>query len=427
MIIVLYLSAKTFNCIVMKRIVALLFCLPFAFAQAQSAWPSESWNTATPLTSVMNAGGLLELSGLHWNPETNRLYAVHGDGRLRVLQLNTVTNTFSQIGNKTITGGPEGITQADLAENEFYTIDENNYEIRKYTHTANFSSVTEAKHWNLLQSPSPMTDTGNAGPEGIVFIPDANLSAIGFRSPLDSEPYTSVKGAGGLFFVAHQNGGYVWIFDINPNTNNDFAYVGKIKTKRSESCDLSFDRSTGLLYILHNVGANYLEVSDLAIVTDNTQPEPHLHTVNEYFIANPADGNTNIEGFAIMPKCDATATGSAFLCRDVESNDATAIQQDAIRWFNPYTADGTCIPLTTKLFTSNADISVYPNPASGQIFFSGILKDFDLRLSDALGKTILRKRQNRDAPLDVSTLQKGFYFIEVISDGRSSKMTWIKQ
>lgn len=409
----------------MKRIVVLAFLLKIGISNAQSAWPSENWAAAEPLTAVMNSGGLLELSGLHWNPVTNRLYVVHGDGRLRVMQLNTATNTFSQIGNKSIDGGPEGITQVDFNANEFYTIDENNYEIRKYTHTSAFTTVTESKHWDLLQLPSPMEDTGNTGPEGIVFIPDANLAAAGFVSSETELPYVSTKGAGGLFFVAHQDEGYLWVFDINPNVTNDFAYVGKYKTNRNESCDLSFDRSTGLLYILHNLGGNYLEVTDLSLapvaVTKFT-------TVKEYFIANPTDGNVNIEGFAVMPKCDATVTGSAFLCRDVESSEATLIKLDAIRWFNPYAIDGDCEALATQQFAGGWSVAVWPNPGNDQIVLSGKLSDdFSIRFIDVSGKIVLQQAHASKNAFDVSQLQVGMYVIEITDGDKNINLKWIKQ
>ncbi|MEI2422326.1 hypothetical protein V6O07_18745, partial [Arthrospira platensis SPKY2] len=98
------------------------------------------------------------------------------------------------------------------------------------------------------------------GPEGISFVPDNWLQTSGFVSSQTGQPYTSTKGMGGLMFIAHQDGGFVWVFDINPNQTNDFLYVGKYKTSRTESCGLSFDSSTGMLYILHNVGDNFLEV-----------------------------------------------------------------------------------------------------------------------------------------------------------------------
>lgn len=422
--IILYL-ARNSNFHQMKRIAALFLTLLPAFLWAQSPWPSESWNSATALTSVMNVSGLLELSGLHWNPQTNRLYVVHGDGGMRVLLFSPEANSFTQIGNRVISGGPEGITQTDYSADQFYVIDENNYLIKQYSNLPNFSSVTLTASWNLLNAPSPMQDTGNTGPEGIVFIPDANLSANGFISSVTGQPYTSVKGAGGLFFIAHQDGGYIWVFDINPNANNDFAYVGKYKTSRNESSDLAFDRSTGLLYILHNIGSNYIEVTDLSLAPVS---ETKFKTISEYFVANPSDGNINIEGFALMPKCGSVATASAFLCRDVESDEATAIKQDAIRWFNPFTADGECAPLAVDDFDKSFLVSVFPNPGSNQVTISmenG--HEFSAKWTNVLGQTVLKTQSFTENPIDVASLQSGLYFIEVQTTQGSKVVQWIKK
>lgn len=408
----------------MRRIYILILLLQITFVNAQ-VWPSESWSSAVNLTSIMNVDGITDLSGLHFNPVNNRLYCVQGDGRLRVLQWNTTANTFSQLASKTLSGGPEGITQANLNANEFYVIDENNYEIKRFTHTANFSTVTLFRHWNLLISPSPMEDTGNTGPEGIVFVPDSFLTSIGFISQQTGLPYTSVKGLGGLFFVAHQDGGYVWVFDINPNTNDDFAYVGKYKTNRSESCDLAFDRSTGLMYILHNIADNNkIEVTNLASVV--IAGERKFVIENEFAVANPGDSNQNIEGFALTPKCPETGTVSAWLCRDVESNEDVAIQQNVLRWFNPFAADGTCVPLASAGFEKPV-ISLYPNPAYSQLTISGNVGAASIRIINCLGQSVLEKESlDGDFTIDISGLQNGIYILEVRSNENISTTKWIK-
>lgn len=298
----------------------------------------------------MDTNGLTELSGLYWNSATNRLYVTHGDGRLRVLQLNTVTNTFSQLASRTLIGGPEGITQVNNGVNEFYTIDEDNYLIRKYTHPANFSSVTLSKTWNIVAAPSTMTNTGNTGPEGIAFVPDSFLTAGGFISQVTGNAYTSVKGMGGLIFIAHQDQGRIWVFDINPNTSNDFAFVGKYKTNKTESCEIAFDRSTGLLYTLHNTGVNTLEVTSLSS-TPVAGGERKFNTYIEYTLGNPS-GNINVEGFAINSKCTDSTNVSVWLCRDVESNESINYKKDCLRWFNPFAAPGSCpytLPITLNL------------------------------------------------------------------------------
>ena len=411
----------------MKKI-SLLVCLFQLHVGYTQTWPSETWQAAINLTNVMDVSGVTDLSGLHWNPTNNRLYGIQNKGKFRVLELNTANNTFNQIANKSISGGPEGITQANLYANEFYTIDEDNYEIRRYTYTSNFSSITLHKHWNILLSPSTMTDTGNTGPEGIVFIPDNILTAAGFISQQTGKAYISVKGLGGLIFVAHQDKGYLWVFDINPNSNDDFAFVGKYKTSRTESCDLSLDRSTGLLYILHNIsGKNKLEVTDLSTVLLNGS-EREFVVKSEYTMPITGDSNDNIEGFAITSKCPESGTTSAWLCRDVSTSENDAIQQDALRWFYPFTADGTCNQLANSNFESNS-ITIYPNPSKNRITVSSPDKSIQsIQISNSLGQIVqkIRKINNTSTVVDVSQLQAGIYLVEITQAGKILRRKLIK-
>ncbi len=101
----------------------LLFILQLKIAFSQSAWPSVNWEDAVNLTGIMDTNGLTELSGLHWNPVMNRLYVAHGNGKLRVLQLNTTDSTFTQIAFSSNLESSEGITQMDYLANEFFTIE----------------------------------------------------------------------------------------------------------------------------------------------------------------------------------------------------------------------------------------------------------------------------------------------------------------
>mgnify|MGYP000913345406 CR=1 FL=1 len=395
--------------------------------QAQQAWPAASWNAASNITSVMDAAGIDELSGLHWNPNNNRLYAVQNNGRVRVLQYNPTANTFAQLGSKTLSGGPEGITQANLSANEFYVIDENNYEIQKYTHNSSFSTVNQSRHWSLLSAPSPMQDTGNTGPEGICFVPDSYLTAAGFTSSETGQLYTSTKGAGGLFFVAHQDGGYIWVFDLNPNVNNDFAFVGKYQTNRQESCDLAFDRSTGLLYILHNIDDNYLEVTDMTLAAAPGSAAV-FHSVAEYFIPTAGDGNENFEGFALMPKCNSTVTGSAWLCRDVSNNEDASILTSSLKRFTNFTAAGNCTPLSQNTFDT-VPIGIYPNPFETEITLSGVeLKNAQLKLYNGLGQLMFEQTHIHQNKLSLPAyLASGWYVLQLVQDGQNITQKIYKQ
>lgn len=288
----------------------------------------------------MSKKGVFELSGLHWNPAFNRLYAIQDDGDLRILQLDTTTNTFSQIAHIKSLGRPEGVTQVEMNANEFYTIDENTCEIRRYTNNESFLSVTLANKWNLKAPPSYMTVTDNEGPEGIVFVPDSYLKAIGFISSETHSTYISTKGMHGLFFIAHQKKGLIWVYDINPAENDDFAFVGKYKTDRNESCDLSFDRSTGLMYILHNIGHNSLEVTDLS--TKSVFGDYKFVRRQEHAVPNPT-GSKNIEGFAIAPKFAADIPGNVWLCRDIDNKEKYRDRKDCLRWFRHFAAEGSFV------------------------------------------------------------------------------------
>jgi hypothetical protein len=386
---------------------------------AQPPWPSQSWNAAQNLTSVMDTEGILELSGLHWNPDLQRLFAVEGDGRLHVLQLSADGLSFSEIADKAVPDGPEGITQVDFAASEFYTIDENNYEIRRFSYTGNFSNIGMEHSWNLTAAPSPMEDTGNTGPEGIAFIPDASLAAAGFVDATGNT-YTSVKGMGGLMFIAHQDGGYIWVFDINPDVDDDFAFVGKYKSNRAESCDLAFDRSTGLLYMLHSTSANRIEVTDLtsSIVAD----ERKLTKIAEYLVAVP-DGDTNVEGFALAPKCPETGAVSAWLCRDIE--DGGEELTDVLRWFSPFASDGACALSNAGFVQTGLRIS--PNPVGDVLVVDAPSMPFsNLRIYDLSGKVLVQTAAP-SGTVDVSRLSGGSYILEIESGGETRHTKFIKR
>lgn len=377
-----------------------------------NTWPSTTWNNAVNISSVLPTSAK-ELSGLYWNNELACLYAVGDEGSVYLLELNKQTNIFKLIGSATGIGGPEGITQVGNNKNEFYIIDENNYEIRKYNFKTNFNAVTLQKSWNLLQSPSVMTNTGNTGPEGIAFIPDSYLQQIGFVSSSTGKTYISTKGMGGLMFIAHQDGGYIWVFDVNPNVNNDFAYVGRYKTNRTESCDLSFDYSTGMLYILHNLDDNYLEVSNLA--TTKVSTEYQLNTVAEYPIPNPS-GSINIEGIAVSPKYPQNSSLGLWLCRDVTKSTEVA---DAIRWFNTFIGEGSEIETGLDLsIYEQKNFTVFYSAKGDNIHINNNLPiDYNCSLYDSLGRLKFSNTNlSTSQIISCRNLNNGIYFVITLSE-----------
>lgn len=406
----------------LKLVVIVLICtINFAHINAQNSWSSKSWANATNLSSILPTS-VVELSGLYWNNELKRLLSVGDAGYFAALQYNSTTNQFTLLGSVKNLDGPEGITQVNTLGNEFYTIDENAYEIRKYTFNTNFTSISKLNSWNLLIAPSPMTNTDNTGPEGIAFVPDSYLQKTAFISSVSGQVYTSTKGMGGLLFLAHQDGGLVWVYDVNPNVNNDFLFVGKYKTNRSESCDLAFDNSTGLMYILHNIDDNYLEVSNLK--SSLYSGEYKFNFIHEYLIPNPS-GTANVEGFTLSPKYPQENTLGAWLCRDVTKTSEVA---DALRWFTPFAADGTNIQ--TDIFqlkkNSNQNFRLFADNNSIKIDeYDSTNNLCNILICNTQGKEAL-KINNVHLPylFNINHYNPGIYLVKITS--KSEQTTFLK-
>lgn len=388
-----------------------LFC--FISIKAQTIFPSSTWNNSINISHIIPPQSQ-ELSGLYWNDSKKQLFVVCDIGKLIVLQFDPLTNSFTQVANINNLSGPEGVMQTNDDSNTFFTIDENSYQIRKYSLSSNYATVTLNNTWNLLALPSPMTNTANTGPEGIAFIPDWYLQRIQFVNSETGKPYISSKGMNGLIFIAHQNGGYVWVFDVNPNVNNDFLYVGKYKTAQDESCDLTFDKSTGLMYILHNTGSNYLEITDLS--TTNEAGNYKFKKLDEYLVPNPPLGSKNIEGFALTPKYSNNSQIYGWFCRDVSTVNESA---DCLRWFYPIGTLGENIFVSTVnalSSTSEYKITVLNKTILIANTTQGAPSPLDINVYDSKGSIIL-KSQNVTLPHEIMLHYKGLCYISISKKG----------
>ncbi len=306
-------------------LLALVFTILPSISKASLPWPGEAWQQSEILTALDN-DFVRNLSGAHWNSETRTLWVCvnspgkflalveDGAGSFRVDQQN------GQRGEWTPAGDIEGIAQADLNERAVYTMNEGEDLIKKYD-TSNYGVVRLLQAWNISDY---VPTSGGYGSEGLAFVPDFWLDANGFVDR-NGSPYTSQNGMGGLMFVAHQNGGGVYVFDLNP-ADGTLDFVGEYMTSRAESSGLEFDRSNGKLFIWHNINGNHLEVTDLtsaAIAGGRRQ----FHTIQEY--NGPKTGN--LEGVALTPV--ASREYWAFFTDDDNQNGA------ALMWFQAFVPD----------------------------------------------------------------------------------------
>ena len=284
---------------------ALLVTLPVALAlalalvarpaYAVAPWPAEPWEQAETLTHL-DSDFQINLSGAHWNPDTRTLWVcTNGPGRFWALVEDGEGSFLVDARDGTPAefspgGDLEGITQADPREPAVYVINEAQDQIEKFD-VSTYGTPGRLAKWDIS---AHMPTSGWAGSEGIAFVPDGWLDANGFVDAV-GEPRTSRNGMGGLMFVAHQNGGDVYAFDLDP-AGDAFDFVGSYATSHGESSGLEFDRSNGTLYVWHNTGSNVLELSDLSSFV-RTDGRRQLTSVAVY--AGPRSGN--LEGFAATP------------------------------------------------------------------------------------------------------------------------------
>ena len=305
---------------------------------ATESWPGESWKDALQLGGLNHAFSNGDISGAHWNNTTNTLWLADNKEE-KVWSLIESGSTFVVDTSFEGSGDFEGITQA-LDDSVVYVMDEDNY-IRAFDASTGSSIET----WDLTDA-LPSNDDGD-GPEGITFVPDSWLSESGFQDD-NGDLYTQSKNDfGGIFLVAHQNGGALYAFDLA--SNGDYSYIGQYDTARSESSGLAFDRSTGILYISHNTDGNTLETTDLT----TTSHDGHREFVTKSEFDAPND--SNLEGFAIKQAINSDKSVNdvwAFYADDDGDDEAILVFKDLTPTLNVTAGDNQTAEANSAVETS---------------------------------------------------------------------------
>ncbi len=281
-------------------------------------WPGGSE------TSIPISGAAADLSGATWNPVSESLWVVRQNKQVWEYGYNTGTGSFELLRTLVLPSGIgiggdiEACAQVDhSAANELYTLSENKGRIARVVDIGGTTAVHAS--WNLEVTNNGYAlppETGLDGAEGLEFVPDANLLAAGFRFPDGSSFTGSTKGMGGLMFVGHQIEGRLHVFDVNPETSNDFVNHGSFLTSADEIAGLHFDRTSGEMFIWHNPSSvNSLEVSTLS---SNTS----VGTIDILWLYDSVMPTGNLEGIAVVDPASCGEFGALeserllFLTRD---------------------------------------------------------------------------------------------------------------
>lgn len=304
----------------MIKIITLIVLLTLSFTlsgMTAEPWPAEAWTSAGILTHL-DPEFKKNMSGACYNPVTESFWVCCNGGPSAFWELkkdrkgswSIATKAGKQAKYKLEKGDLEGICQVDYRKELVYLIVEGEDKIKEYD-TSSCGSAKLKSTWDI-SAHVPTKD--NMGSEGITFVPNEWLKKDGFTDA-DGKPFVSKGGMGGLMFVAHQNGGRIYAFDLD-TAKQTVHFVGAYKTSQTESSGLEFDRSSGLLYIWHNCGPNYLEVAGLSSAGNGS--ERSLSTIKEF--VGPKKGN--LEGMAISPAADK---GGLCLIVDDDNQDGAAL------------------------------------------------------------------------------------------------------
>ena len=290
-------------------------------AQGES-WPAES----TPVEIGAAAGGLpgtQEVSGAVWNPALQRLFVVDDNsGRITAMDANGNNKVSWEVGCNGDCDH-EAVTFADWYSQQIFVgveqspLGANNRKVRMYD-LGGTSQAVLLQSWTLPEMGG--TTPANSGLEGLTFVPDAFLVKF---PDTNGVPYNAGKGSrfgsGGLFFAGLQNDGAIYVYDHDikgPTTNRVFVRKFTPVPGRADLSDLSFDRQSGLLYVLWD-SANLLAARVLPTVA-----EPNGHALHEWPLWNGdslhggAASARSDEGVAIANDCSSAGAARLFMTDD---------------------------------------------------------------------------------------------------------------
>ncbi|WP_328992388.1 hypothetical protein OG394_39050 [Kribbella sp. NBC_01245] len=285
---------------------AATLCISNPAMAAVIAWPGASTVTVADGTNVL--GG--NLSGLSFQTPSVLWAVKNGPSKLYRLTPNGSTwrpdssNGWSR--GKTLrygdgTGEPDAEGVVVTPDGMFVATErdgggDSKPAILRYDVTSSATSLNATAEWDLT---ADLPEVGaNDGLEAISWIPDAFLTANGFRDENTGSAYdpASYPGHGtGLYFAGLEADGVIYVYALN-QSGDDFTRIATIDSGFGTVMDLEFEPPTGRLWVVCDNTCSG-RTTTLALNAEGT------FAATATYNRPSGMANLNNEGFAISPTC----------------------------------------------------------------------------------------------------------------------------
>jgi hypothetical protein len=314
-----------------------------------SAWPGD---TTVAVASAKDAFGA-NVSGLVYEPGTATssavLWAVQNEPS-KIHRLVWNGSAFAPVTSDGWTTGKslrypngkgspdsEGMTRTDGASTEIYVVAERDNDandvarqsILRYDITGSKGILVATNEWNLTIDLPALEP--NSGLEGIAWIPDSDLVALGFfdesRQTL-YDPASYPNHGTGVFLVGVDATGIIYGYALDL-VGNTFARVATFFSCQVRSVDLFFDRDNGTLWSLcDNACDGHMTL--FTIETDPTAPNAGRFVWRASVPPPKPLKDMNNEGFTLAPDTECSNGHKGFFWADDEATGGYALRRGTI-------------------------------------------------------------------------------------------------
>jgi len=199
-----------------------------------------------------------------------------------------------------------------------------------------------------------------------------------------------------------------------------------IGTKYFVSCYISKSDSNEVYWINCPTNRFGFRFSKTAFSYTAPVPTDNYSQVNSTVTITNSTGWTKISGsFIADSNYKFVSLGNFF---DNLNMDTTACNYPYA--FGYYYVDKICVSTDSMLcnvisgineYSEKSVSTLYPNPTTGQVFIKlSHSKNITLKVTDKYGQLILTKTNFKENEIDLSGFSDGLYFIEILSDGKTS-------